>query len=244
MNNQHGMNQYSNIQPGFASTNPQHVMRQNTQSTTGMTMGMTNQGSFMNQHGYMGPNSIIQHGFSGTDAQEVARQNAQSAQGGMYGQGTYGYQNQGQQQGQYMHQPFTGPNAAFHHGFAGTDAQEVARQNAQSAQGGMYGQGSFGYQNQGIQSQFTNQTHFMRPNAAFHHGFAGTNVQEVAHQNAQSAQGGMNMQGNYGYQNQNHFTGQQHFTGPQGAIQTGFAGTNPQHVMRQNAQSGYYPTNH
>lgn len=101
----------------------------------------------------------------------------------------------------YVPGQFSFSQSAFQHGFAGTDAQEVRQQNAQSAQnqsqfGTGYQQNGQQFQNQGNPGQFSG------PQAMFQHGSSGTNAQEVRQQNAQSAQNqsqfATGFQGNFG----------------------------------------------
>ncbi|WP_227939972.1 hypothetical protein [Alkalihalobacillus deserti] len=245
-------NQFSSsqaaFQSGFAGTDAQEVRQQNTQSAqpqygggsfqqTGQ-QGMGTQQSSFGQ--FSGPQAAFQSGFAGTDAQEVRQQNAQSAQpqyGGSSFQQT-GQQGMGTQQSSFGQ--FSGSQAAFRPGFAGTDAQEVRQQNAQSAQP-QYGGGSFqqtGQQGMGTQQSSFGQ--FSGPQAAFRPGFAGTDAQEVRQQNAQSAQpqyggGSFQQTGQQGMGTQQSSFGQ--FSGPQAAFRPGFAGTDAQEVRQQNAQS-------
>jgi hypothetical protein len=189
----------------------------------------------LGQQHFSSPQAVFQPGFAGTDAQQVRQQNAQSFQGQQqYGLGQQGPQTQyGYQQPQGQ-QHFTGPQAVFQPGFAGTDAQQVRQQLAQSQQYATGFQPPYGYQQPYGQQQFTS------PQAVFQPGFTGTNVQQVRQQNAQSFQNQQApyqqqpvMQQQYGQQPQ----GQQQFTSPQAVFQPGFSGTDAQQVRQQNAQS-------
>jgi hypothetical protein len=232
------------FQPGFAGTDAQVVRQQNAQSAQGQygnfQQGGQSQGGLQSFGGsqFTGSQAAFQPGFAGTDAQVVRQQNAQSAQG-QYGNFQQGGQSQGGFQS-FGNSQFTGPQAAFQPGFAGTDAQVVRQQNAQSAQGQFGGNGfqQSGQSQMGIQSFGGSQ--FTGSQAAFQPGFSGTDAQVVRQQNAQSAQGQF---GGNGFQQsgQSHmgiqsFGGSQ-FTGSQAAFQPGFSGTDAQVVRQQNAQS-------
>ncbi|MBP3953205.1 hypothetical protein J7W16_18945 [Bacillus sp. YZJH907-2] len=84
---------------------------------------------------------------------------------------------------------FSGAQTGFQNGFAGTDAQHVRQQNAQSAQHNQtYGNGMqqpiTGYQQVGTQfGQFNGSQ------TGFQTGLSGTDAAHVRQQNAQSAQG-------------------------------------------------------
>ncbi len=175
------------FQPGFAGTNTQVVRQQNSQSAQGQFGGYQQSGPMGNVSfgGGFGTQAVFQPGFAGTDAQVVRQQNAQSAQNQL---GNAGYQQAGptidiQPQGI---SPFSGPQAVFQPGFAGTDAQVVRQQNAQPAQNQFSGTGFQQHGQSGMTSMGYSQ--FGGPQAAFQQGFAGTNVQEVRQQNSQSLQ--------------------------------------------------------
>ncbi|WP_078548557.1 hypothetical protein [Litchfieldia alkalitelluris] len=202
------------MQHGFAGTNAQEVSRQNAQSTgsgsnvqggfQGNGFGGANfqsQGQFSTPIGG-GAQMMMQPGFAGTNAQEVSRQNAQSAGSGSNVHGGFQGNGQGasfQNQGQFSAPMGGGAQMMMQPGFAGTNAQEVSQQNAQSSQGGSNVQGGYQAQN-GFQQQngFVGQQFSGGDQAMFQPGFAGTNAQNVAQQNSQSAHSGMNVQGGFG----------------------------------------------
>lgn len=168
-------------QPGFAGTDTQQVRQQNQQSQYGQQQ-VQPQPYFSGQpqqQGF-GPQQALQPGFAGTDAQEVRRQNEQSMQNhqGMMGQPQQ-VQPQFAQQPQF--QQTIGQGSHLQPGFAGTNPQEVQRQNAQSTQG-LQGQQQF----QPVQQQYQPAQQSFGPQQAFHPNFAGTNAQQVRQQNAQS----------------------------------------------------------
>jgi hypothetical protein len=142
---------------------------------------------------------------------------------------------------------FSGPQAVFQPGFAGTDTQEVRQQNAQSSSQNQFGGNGFqqGGQQQGVQSMGMGMGQFSGPQAVFQPGFARTDAQEVRQQNAQSSSqnqfGGNGFQqgGQQGYQPMGMGMGQ--FSGPQAIYQQGFAETDAQQVRQQNAQSAQNP---
>lgn len=229
-----------NNQPGFSSTDVQHVRQQNAQSAQGQFQPMGQS----HQYGqYVGPQAGYSNGNARTDAEQVRQQNAQSAQHNQtFGNEQHyqtGYQQSGNQFGQ-----FSGAQAGFQNGFAGTDAQQVRQQNAQSAQH-IQGYGNGSQQpiaNQQMGNQFGQ---FSGPQALFQSGFAGTNAEEVRQQNAQSAQhnqtyGNGQQQPMIGYRQMQ--TGNQmgQFSAPQQGFQSGFAGTDAQQVRQQNAQSAQH----
>ncbi|WP_077212213.1 hypothetical protein [Bacillus dakarensis] len=133
---------------------------------------------------------------------------------------------------------FTNSQEVFQPGVAGTDAQQVRQQNAQSAQGGS----SFQQMGQGLngsQQSVGSLGQFASTQAAFQPGFAGTDAQQVRQQNTQSAQGGSSLQQmGQGVNNfQQSVGGMGQFTSSQEVFQPGFAGTDAQQVRQQNAQS-------
>jgi hypothetical protein len=228
------------FQPGFAGTDAQVVRQQNAQSVQNQYGGREFQqgGQYGAQSfgGGFGPQAVFQQGFAGTNAQEVRQQNAQSIHN-QYG--SAGFQQGGQSgipSSGYGFGQFSGPQAVFQQGFAGTNAQEVRQQNAQSSQNQFGGAGYQGSQ-VGIQQQSTGGN--FGSQAIFQPGFAGTDAQVVRQQNAQPSQ---NQFGNSSYQPSGQSGGMQSFgigqySGPQAAFQPGFAGTDAQVVRQQNAQS-------
>ena len=209
---------------------------------------MTNFNQFQNESSVQ-YQPVFQPGFAGTNAQQVRQQNAQSAQNQFVGgrfqpaaQQQFGFQ----QSAGFGANQFAGPQAIFQPGFAGTDAQQVRQQNAQSAQNQFVGgrfqpaaQQQFGFQ----QSGGFGASQFGAPQSVFQPGFAGTDAQQVRQQNAQSAQnqfvGGRFQpaaQQQFGFQQSAGF-GANQFAGPQAIFQPGFAGTDAQQVRQQNAQS-------
>jgi len=247
------------FQRGFAGTNAQQVRQQNAQSIQSQFAGSRFQPAGQQQFGFQqqagygasqfgAPQSVFQPGFAGTDAQQVRQQNAQSIQsqfaGSRFqpaGQQQFGFQ----QQAGYGASQFGAPQSVFQPGFAGTDAQQVRQQNAQSIQsqfaGSRFqpaGQQQFGFQ----QQVGYGASQFGAPQSVFQPGFAGTDAQQVRQQNAQSIQSQFTGnrfqpagQQQFGFQQPSSFSSQ--FGSTQSVFQPGFAGTNAQHVRQQNAQS-------
>jgi len=208
---------------------------------------MTNFNQFQNENTVQ-YQPVFQRGFAGTNAQQVRQQNAQSIQsqfaGSRFqpaGQQQFGFQ----QQAGYGASQFGSPQSVFQPGFAGTDAQQVRQQNAQSIQsqfaGSRFqpaGQQQFGFQ----QQVGYGASQFGAPQSVFQPGFAGTDAQQVRQQNAQSIQSQFTGnrfqpagQQQFGFQQPSSFSSQ--FGSTQSVFQPGFAGTNAQHVRQQNAQS-------
>ena len=98
---------------------------------------MTNFNQFQNENTVQ-YQPVFQRGFAGTNAQQVRQQNAQSVQNQFAGSR---FQPAGQQQFGFQQQAgfgasqFGAPQSVFQPGFAGTNAQHVRQQNAQSVQG-------------------------------------------------------------------------------------------------------------
>lgn len=172
------------FQPGFAGTNVQEVRQdylQSQQSAGNFGAGFNTSGvnqSFGFAPQFSSANSVFQPGFAGTNVQEVRARNASAGNfGGNFG-GGFGFN--GGISG--------GANSVFQPGFAGTNVQEVRGLNAgfgapavnQQPYGAGYNVGG----NTGF-SQFSGQTGV---NSVFQPGFAGTNVQEVRQDYAQSQQ--------------------------------------------------------
>jgi hypothetical protein len=175
---------------------------------------------------------LYAQGYAGTNPQHVSHQNAQS---------TYGATNQAmnQQQGYQTGTHFHGPQSVLHSGFSGTDVQHVRQQNAQSTQN--VGQHMITHQTTGHPAAVGYQqvgTPITGSQAAFQSGFAGTDVQHVRQQNAQSIQGTTAYQPVYqqSYAN-NQYTGAP-ISSQQAIFQPGFAGTDVDQVRQQNSHSG------
>ncbi|WP_456276300.1 hypothetical protein [Bacillus sp. AK128] len=185
-----------------------------------------------------GSNGTFSNNFSGTDAQHVRQQNQQSFQYGPNGGQQPSFYNQQPQGNQFQGGQFGGPQAVFHQGFAGTDAQHVRQQNQQSAQGGQ--QQPF-YSQQPYNNQFQGGQFTTGPQTGFQPGFAGTDAQHVRQQNQQSYQYGPTNGGQQQFTNQQPFSGQFQsggfVGGPQTGFHSGYAGTDTQHVRQQNQQS-------
>ena len=180
-----------------------------------------------------------------------------------YNQGNRQFQQQGVGYTSQTHS--TGAQAMFQPGFAGTNAQQVRRQNQQSVQSQSFQpnqfQGTPQYQQRGNQFQqqgnqfqqgvgYSGQSYVSGQQAIFQPGFAGTNAQQVRQQNQQSTHGnqgvnqyqgvqGNQFQGNQ-YQQVNQFQqGTQYGQfGSQSMFQPGFAGTDPQQVRQDIANEG------
>ena len=175
--------------PGFAGTNVQEVRALNqgygapavNQQAYGIgynPVGMTQSLGYTPQFASVGvpsANAVFQPGFAGTNVQEVRARNASA---GAYG-GGYGFTG-----------GFSGgvANSVFQPGFAGTNVQEVRALN----QG--YGAPAANHQPYGAEYTFgmnTGYSQFSGPattNSIFQPGFAGTNVQGVRQDYAQSQQ--------------------------------------------------------
>jgi hypothetical protein len=222
------------MQPGVAGTDAQQVRRDiaNSSMNQGNMGGNSQQtsGGFMAQGAsFAGPQSVMQPGFAGTDAQQVRQDIANSSmnQGNMGG-------NSQQTGGGYMAQgaSFAGPQSVMQPGFAGTDAQQVRRDIANSSmnQGNMGGGGN-SQQTGGFMGQGAS---FAGPQSIMQPGFAGTDPQQVRQDIANSSMNQGNMGGGGNSQQTGGFMGQgASFAGPQSIMQPGFAGTDPQKVSQE-----------
>jgi len=181
----------------------------------------------------------MQPGFAGTDIDQVRYNNNQSQSNGQLTGVQQQYRPVSQSQ-QYV----GNTHPIFQPGFAGTDAQQV-RQNIAQTTSGQYNTNVGVGVNPSYRTQNQVQNQYVGTQAVFQPGFAGTDVDHVRYYNSQSINNQQNQYLGTNVQQQQQYRGtvgvnqQQSVypTSPQAVFQPGFAGTDPQQVRQQIAQS-------